>query len=189
MPLVRVGHVVDAVGRSGGVIPLPPAWEASLLDPELLPELALDPLEPEEPEPLLPVLDPDVLPELPDVLPCPELLVDPLEPPFDAELELPDVPPELLEPPEPASSPCAKMFGVVVDEPHEEMPATAPSRPSDRTSRRSLEVGGFKVGLSLAVGARHSGCAPLVSHLQGVFAAVPSKARPAAARSMVCGAA
>jgi hypothetical protein len=103
MPLVSVGHVVDAVGRSGGVIPLPPEW-APLLDPELL--LALDPLEPPvEPDEPDPLLEPDVDPEPPDEPLCPELLVDPLEPPFDAELELPDVLPELLEPPVPASSP------------------------------------------------------------------------------------
>src|SRR5580700_10337490 len=66
MPFASVGHVVDAVGRSGGVFP--PEAVVPLLEPEPLPEP--DEWEPLEPEPL-PELD-DCVPPEPE--PPPELV-------------------------------------------------------------------------------------------------------------------
>jgi hypothetical protein len=99
MPLVSVGHVVDAVGRSGGV--LPP------LAVEPLSELLL-----EEPPPE-PLLDPEWPPELVLEEPPPEPLPDPEPPPAPLLEELllgaPEPLPELLPPdprPPPALVPC-----------------------------------------------------------------------------------
>jgi hypothetical protein len=104
MPFASVGHVVDAVGRSGGVFP--PEAVVPLLEPEPLPEP--DEWEPLEPEPL-PELDdcvppePEPPPELVEgepLLEFPPLEFPPLEDPPFVEPSSSELDP-LLDPPGP----------------------------------------------------------------------------------------
>jgi hypothetical protein len=139
-PVFNVGHVPFAVGRSGGILPLPPA-----VVPPLEPEL---PLDPDEPVPLDAPLDPEPIPELPELPPDPEPAPlppeaapapEPLPEPAPLAPEpLPPEPPPLL--PDPAKV-------LVAADPHDATFASA-ARAAAVKTKRTLQL--ERMGLTVA---------------------------------------
>ncbi|MGO9834157.1 MAG: hypothetical protein ACLP1X_08085 [Polyangiaceae bacterium] len=129
-PVFNVGHVLFAVGKSGGILPLPPA-----VDPLLEAE---PPLDPDEAMPLDPPLDADPIPELLELPPDPEPVPllpeaapepDP-EPAPDPE-PLPELAPLLPEPTGP-------LKGLVAADPHDAMDPSAARRAAVSATRTLL---------------------------------------------------